>query len=248
MQSNVQSGIRVALFGRVLRGETERVPAHRMEDIVAAHPAIPSIRVRNRVVANVSHVEFARRIRVHSEDVRRILDVVGRPIDVRLVPRLLPRRSTVAWSYPASLICLYTFQEGTPSYSFPYRTPSGRRTASSNGPGECPSSRTERSVPTGSGRQAVLFSSHHTPRYGSRFHHLRHGCESGTRSRNRHRVCRRGCERRARGQERRHLRNCSPDRRPGPNAGDRDRRNRSRIGRRCDRRDRRHLRREQIVS
>jgi len=84
------AGIRVALFGRVLRGETERVPAHRMEDIVAAHPAIPSIRVRNRVVANVSHVEFARRIRVHSEDVRRILDVVGRPIDVRLVPRLLP--------------------------------------------------------------------------------------------------------------------------------------------------------------
>ena len=53
----------------VLRGQTESVPAHRMLDVVAAHPHVPGKRVADRVVPHVTHVQASAWIRKHFDHV-----------------------------------------------------------------------------------------------------------------------------------------------------------------------------------
>ncbi len=84
------SWVRIALFGRVLGGQPEGVPSHRVEHVVATHSTVSRVRVGDRVVADVAHVELSGRVRVHPEDVRRVSDVVRRSVHVGVVPRLLP--------------------------------------------------------------------------------------------------------------------------------------------------------------
>src|SRR5262249_16938290 len=59
-----------ALDGRVLRGQPEGVPAHRVQGLAARHALAPVERVAQDVVAPVPDVQTAaRRIRVHVEHV-----------------------------------------------------------------------------------------------------------------------------------------------------------------------------------
>src|SRR5207249_3650130 len=62
-------GMDAVLDGGVLGGEAEGVPAHRMEDVLAAHPLVARHDVSDRVVADVAHVDAARGIREHLEAV-----------------------------------------------------------------------------------------------------------------------------------------------------------------------------------
>ena len=59
MLARVQSrGCRLLDRG-VLGGQAERIPAHRVQNVVILHPAKPSQRVADRVVADVPHVDAA---------------------------------------------------------------------------------------------------------------------------------------------------------------------------------------------
>jgi len=83
-------GIGLSLERGVLGGEAERVPAHRVEHVVALHSAIASVGVRDRVVSDVTHVERARRVGKHAEDVGRIVGVLVKRVDVVALPDVLP--------------------------------------------------------------------------------------------------------------------------------------------------------------
>ena len=94
-----------ALFDRrVLGGEPERVVAHRPQNL---HPlAAPEMRddIADRVVEGVPHVEIARGVREHLDDVRRLTiaaELVGiriRDVERPLVgPDLLPFRLDRLW-------------------------------------------------------------------------------------------------------------------------------------------------------
>ena len=81
----------VLLHGGVFGGETERVPAHGMQHVVAAHPHVTGERVADGVVAHVSHVELAAGIRQHFEHVilgpfRRVRYVERRVLGPAFVP------------------------------------------------------------------------------------------------------------------------------------------------------------------
>ena len=62
---------------RVLRGQAERVPAHRLQHVVALHAHVARQHVADRVVAHVPHVQAPARVRKHAQAVvlraRRIL-------------------------------------------------------------------------------------------------------------------------------------------------------------------------------
>jgi len=83
-------GVGAALVGGVLGGEAEGVPPHRLEDIVAGHPAVAGVGVSDSVVADVAHVERAGGVGEHSEHVRRVGGVVGTLEGVLGVPDVLP--------------------------------------------------------------------------------------------------------------------------------------------------------------
>src|SRR5207253_1525338 len=71
---------------RVLGRESERVPAHRMQDVEAAHPLVARQDVADRVHPDVPHVDPAGRVREHLEAVEfRPARVLG---DAELLPRL----------------------------------------------------------------------------------------------------------------------------------------------------------------
>ena len=57
------------LDGRVLRGQTEGVPAHRVEDVEAAHPLVAREQIPDGVDAHVAHVDAAGRVREHLQTV-----------------------------------------------------------------------------------------------------------------------------------------------------------------------------------
>ena len=59
----------VLLHGRVFGRQAERIPTHRMEHVIAAHPHIASEGVANGVVAHVTHVQHAAGIGQHLKHV-----------------------------------------------------------------------------------------------------------------------------------------------------------------------------------
>ena len=61
--------MRFVLDRRVLSGQTESVPPHRMEHVESAHALHPGNHVANGVVAHVPHVQRATGIREHFQDV-----------------------------------------------------------------------------------------------------------------------------------------------------------------------------------
>ena len=84
-------GVALMLDGRIFRRKAERIPAHRMQNVEAAHLRIAGDDVADGVVAHVAHVDIARRIREHLEHVLlRLRRILGHLVEVGLGPRLLP--------------------------------------------------------------------------------------------------------------------------------------------------------------
>ena len=83
----------VMFDSRVLGRKAERVPAHGMKHVEALHTAIARNDVADGVVADMTHVDVARRVREHLEDVLfRTVVALTHLVDARLFPRLLPTR------------------------------------------------------------------------------------------------------------------------------------------------------------
>ena len=83
----------VLLHGGVFGGQAEGIPAHGMQYVIAAHPHIAGQRVADGVVAHVSHMKLAARVRQHLQDV--ILGPIGRIgyVERRVLrPALVPAR------------------------------------------------------------------------------------------------------------------------------------------------------------
>ncbi len=59
----------LVLDGRIFGGQSERVPPHGMKHVVALHPHVARQGIADGVVAHVSHVQRARGIRQHFENV-----------------------------------------------------------------------------------------------------------------------------------------------------------------------------------
>ena len=77
----------------IFGGKSERIPAHRMEDVVALHPHVARQGVADGIVADMAHVELARGIWQHLQDVVLWLAAVRRlgTIELRVrIPALLP--------------------------------------------------------------------------------------------------------------------------------------------------------------
>ena len=86
-------GMAVALDGSVLGGQAERVPAHGMKHVEAAHLVVAGGHVADRIVAHMAHMDVAGRIREHLQDV--LLGLVGvflDMVDVGVFPCLLQTR------------------------------------------------------------------------------------------------------------------------------------------------------------
>src|SRR5881396_823934 len=62
-------GVHPVLDRRVLRGQPERVPAHRVEHVEAAHRLVTGEEITDRVVAHVTHVDAPGRVREHLQAV-----------------------------------------------------------------------------------------------------------------------------------------------------------------------------------
>ena len=58
-----------ALDRRVLRRQSEGIPAHRMKRVEAAHALVARHHVTDGIIAHVTHVDAARRIGKHFENV-----------------------------------------------------------------------------------------------------------------------------------------------------------------------------------
>ena len=81
----------VVLDGRVLGGQAERVPAHRVQHVETAHLRVARDHVADGVVAHVAHVDVARGVREHFQHVAlRLGGVLGHLVQVGGRPFLLP--------------------------------------------------------------------------------------------------------------------------------------------------------------
>ncbi len=88
---------------RVLGGKPERVPAHRMQDVVAPHPLEARQEIADRVDPYVAHVNSPGRVREHLEAVE--LRPAGIFVDLELLalfPDPLPLRFDLAERVPVS--------------------------------------------------------------------------------------------------------------------------------------------------
>src|SRR2546426_2989980 len=75
----------------VLGGQTESIPAHRVEHVETAHRLVAGEQVADRVVAYVSHVNAARGVREHLEAVElRAARVLGHAELLSVLPDPLP--------------------------------------------------------------------------------------------------------------------------------------------------------------
>ncbi len=86
-------GMDTALARRILGGQAERVPAHRMHHIEAARPAVAGNDITQRVVADMPHMDLARGVREHLEHIvfrAGILRPVGDGEAGAVLPGLLP--------------------------------------------------------------------------------------------------------------------------------------------------------------
>ena len=80
-------GRHAVLHRRVFGGQSEGVPAHRHQHVVAVHPQMPVHHVVDRVVAHVPHVQLARRVRQHRHAIEfRPLAALGGAIGVGGAP------------------------------------------------------------------------------------------------------------------------------------------------------------------
>ena len=68
---------RIVRDGGIFGGQSERVPAHGVKNVVAVHPHVAGERVADGVVTDVPHVESARRVGQHLEHVILGLGGVG---------------------------------------------------------------------------------------------------------------------------------------------------------------------------
>ena len=88
-----RAGMHAAIAGGVLGRQAEGVPAHRVEDVEPLRPHEARHHVAHGVVAHVPHMDAARRIGEHLEDVIfRARVVVAGPEDLPVGPGLLPFR------------------------------------------------------------------------------------------------------------------------------------------------------------
>ncbi len=69
------AGVDIPLDGRVFRGQTEGIPPHRMEDVVAPHGVKSGDYIANGIIAHMAHVQAARWIWEHLEAV--VLGLAG---------------------------------------------------------------------------------------------------------------------------------------------------------------------------
>ena len=83
---------RVVLQRSVLSGQTESVPTHGVQHVVAAHPHKTRQRIPNGIVPHMPHVQFAARVRQHLQAVKLRLAAIMRlgriQSRVRVPPRL----------------------------------------------------------------------------------------------------------------------------------------------------------------
>src|SRR5882762_4575866 len=90
--------VRVVFDRGVFRGKTESVPAHRVKNIESAHAFYAGDDVPDGVIAHVTHVESARRIRQHFENVVFRFAGVGFGFEYFSVrPTLLPLGFDLLW-------------------------------------------------------------------------------------------------------------------------------------------------------
>ena len=83
----------VVVHRGVLCGHAERVPPHRMENVESLGLAVARYHVAHRVIAHVPHVDFARGVRKHLEDIVFGLRFVSAGAEnTRVVPSLPPAR------------------------------------------------------------------------------------------------------------------------------------------------------------
>ena len=64
------AGMDAALACRVLGGQAEGVPAHRVHDHMAPRPLVPRDHVTQRVVAHMSHVDLPAGVREHLKNIK----------------------------------------------------------------------------------------------------------------------------------------------------------------------------------
>ena len=77
--------------GGVFGGQPERVPAHGMQHVEAAHPLVARERVADRVVADVADVQRAARVGQHLQHVElRLGGVLFGLVEVGVLPALVP--------------------------------------------------------------------------------------------------------------------------------------------------------------
>ena len=82
---------RAVFDSRVFSRHAESVVAHGMQDVVAVHAAVAGDDVANRVVADMPHMEVARRVRKHFQNIiRRLAVVVGATVCLVFQPFMLP--------------------------------------------------------------------------------------------------------------------------------------------------------------
>ena len=84
-------GMHATFEGRVLRRQAEGVPAHGVEDVEAPRPLVARNHVAHGIVAHVAHVDAARGVREHLQDVvgRAPVAALG-PEQARALPGGLP--------------------------------------------------------------------------------------------------------------------------------------------------------------
>ena len=83
----------IVLDGRIFCRKAESIPTHRMKHVVTAHLGIASNNVADGIVARMTHMGIARRIREHFEHVfLRLGRILGHDVLAVLLPYRLPSR------------------------------------------------------------------------------------------------------------------------------------------------------------
>ena len=86
-------GMHFILDRRVLCGHTEGVESHRVQDVVPIHLSKARDNVADRIVADMPHMQFSRRIGKHLKHViLRFFIIPFRPEGMTFLPYLLPLR------------------------------------------------------------------------------------------------------------------------------------------------------------
>ena len=86
-------GVRVVPDRRVLRGQPERVPPDRVQHVLPAQEPVPGHRVADRVRLGMPHVQVARWVREHVDQVKPLTRVIGgvaRAERIEVLPADLP--------------------------------------------------------------------------------------------------------------------------------------------------------------